>query len=91
MTTYCALRTLTQSPALTPSKVTVVDVSSRTIVLTGAVGLLDVTIPTGTIHLDLQSGKDGKGKEMFYLTTHSTQHILFTVIWRQTYGKEPLS
>ena len=25
--------------------------------------------------------------EMFYLTTHS--NILFTVIWRQTYGKVP--
>ena len=29
-------------------------------------------------------------KEMFYLTTHST-HFVFTVILRQTYGKEPLS
>ena len=28
-------------------------------------------------------------KEMFYLTTYST-HILFTVIWRQTYGKVSL-
>ena len=27
---------------------------------------------------------------MFYLTTHST-HFYFTVIWRQTYSKGPLS
>ena len=32
-------------------------------------------------------GKEGR-KERFYLTTHST-HFLFTVICRQTYGKEP--
>ena len=31
--------------------------------------------------------KEGR-KEMFYLTTHST--LLFTVMWRQTYGKGPL-
>ena len=29
-------------------------------------------------------------KELFYLTTHSTHFILFTVKWRRTYGKEPL-
>ena len=28
--------------------------------------------------------KEGRN-EMFYLTTHS-KHILFTVIWRHTYG-----
>ena len=35
--------------------------------------------------LEMRKGR----KEMFYLTTHST-HILFTVIWRRTYGKGAL-
>ena len=34
-----------------------------------------------------QDYKEGR-KEMFYLKR--TKHILFTVIWRQTYGTEPL-
>ena len=28
-----------------------------------------------------------EGRKCFYLTTHSTHFILFTVIWRQTYSK----
>ena len=38
----------------------------------------------GIGHMVKHQGR--KGKEIFYLTTY-TQHILFTVIWRQTYGK----
>ena len=34
------------------------------------------------------AGTERKGKEIFYLTTHST-HFYFTVIWRQAYGKGP--
>ena len=39
-----------------------------------------------TYHASATPVMEGR-KEMFYLTTH--QHILFTVIWHQTYGKGP--
>ena len=57
--------------------------------MTPGCAYLDEPLPTnvniGTVRTGLSvTGHEGR-KEMFYLTTH--QHILVTVIWRQTYGK----
>ena len=57
----------------------------RTIVMEKNVNVLS---SGAMFSIDYLTRKEGR-KEIFYLTTHST-HFIFMVIWRQTYGKEPL-